>query len=237
MDNPARWAADVANSWRTTQDISDAWGSVIHISELNGRKWRYAKPHAFNDPDMLEVGNGGMTNIEYRSHFSLWSIMKSPLLIGCDLRTIDDETLAILTNKEVIAVNQDSLGVQGRRVWSDRKGEQKKRERESLLLMMMSSSFSLVHTYIGIVAPPAIVIPCDLGDEQGGGGSLSWTHDGSEGGLLHVGGNRCLTVASGNFSDTAPITVETCGEGERNQQWVVDGMMIQAKAAPDLCLR
>ncbi|EPS63786.1 alpha galactosidase, partial [Genlisea aurea] len=68
------------------------------------------------DPDMLEVGNGGMSFSEYRSHFSIWALMKAPLLIGCDLRSIDSNTLHILGNKEVIAVNQDALGVQGKKI-------------------------------------------------------------------------------------------------------------------------
>lgn len=70
----------------------------------------------WNDPDMLEVGNGGMTNDEYISHFSLWALIKSPLLIGCDVTKMSNDTLAILTNKDVIAINQDALGVQGHKV-------------------------------------------------------------------------------------------------------------------------
>ena len=73
----------------------------------------------FNDPDMLEVGNNGMTLTEYRTHMSLWSIAKAPLLIGCDIRNMSMETLEILTNAEVIAVNQDSLGMQGKKVRVD----------------------------------------------------------------------------------------------------------------------
>src|SRR5689334_5892097 len=73
----------------------------------------------FNDPDMLEIGNGGMTLNEYRTHMSLWSIAKSPLIIGCDVRNISKESLEILTNPEVIAINQDSLGIQGRKIRID----------------------------------------------------------------------------------------------------------------------
>jgi alpha-galactosidase len=73
----------------------------------------------FNDPDMLEVGNGGMTPTEYRTHMSLWAIAKAPLLIGCDVRNISQDTLDLLTNPEVIAVNQDPLGIQGRKVRID----------------------------------------------------------------------------------------------------------------------
>ena len=77
---------------------------------LNDKWWEYAGPGGWNDPDMLEVGNGGMTVTEYTTHFSLWCIAKAPLLIGCDVRTVQDEYLDILLNADAIAVNQDSLG-------------------------------------------------------------------------------------------------------------------------------
>jgi alpha-galactosidase len=70
----------------------------------------YTGPGGWNDPDMLEVGNGGMNDSEYRAHFSLWALVKAPLLIGCDLASMTDETRTILMNKEIIAVNQDPLG-------------------------------------------------------------------------------------------------------------------------------
>uniref|UniRef100_A0A803R1E4 Alpha-galactosidase n=1 Tax=Cannabis sativa TaxID=3483 RepID=A0A803R1E4_CANSA len=80
-------------------------------------KWAsYAKPGGWNDPDMLEVGNGGMTTEEYRAHFSIWALVKAPLLVGCDIRPMDNVTLSLLSNKHVIAVNQDKLGIQGKKV-------------------------------------------------------------------------------------------------------------------------
>jgi alpha-galactosidase len=79
----------------------------------------YAGPGHWNDPDMLEVGNGGMTDEEYRSHFSLWALLAAPLMAGNDLRTMKPEIRDILTAKEVIAVNQDPLGREGRRVRKD----------------------------------------------------------------------------------------------------------------------
>jgi len=115
-DNPATWAPSVANSWRTTRDIADTWESMISRIDLNNRWWKYAGPGGWNDPDMLEVGNGGMTTAEYRSHFSLWALAKAPLIIGCDITKITQATLDILTNPEVIAINQDTLGVQGSKV-------------------------------------------------------------------------------------------------------------------------
>ena len=113
VNNPATWAPDVGNSWRTTGDITDSWDSMISRADENDKWAKYAGPGGWNDPDMLEVGNGGMTKTEYETHFSLWCLMKAPLLIGCDISNIDNESLRILTNTEVIAVNQDKLGVQG----------------------------------------------------------------------------------------------------------------------------
>ncbi|KAL6657194.1 hypothetical protein ACP70R_004974 [Stipagrostis hirtigluma subsp. patula] len=116
QDDPALWAGKVGNSWRTTGDIKDTWKSMTDIADKNNKWASYAGPGGWNDPDMLEVGNGGMTFAEYRSHFSIWALMKAPLLVGCDVRNMTSETLEILSNKEVIQVNQDPLGVQGRRI-------------------------------------------------------------------------------------------------------------------------
>jgi alpha-galactosidase len=118
-NKPWLWAGKPpvdAGSWRTTGDIRDEYASMLKIFKQNVVLDRYASPGHWNDPDMLEVGNGGMTDTEYRSHFSLWSIMAAPLLIGTDLRTIKPDALQILLNKDVIAVDQDPLGVQGRQV-------------------------------------------------------------------------------------------------------------------------
>jgi len=123
VDDPAKWAKDVGNSWRTTGDISDSWNSMIGIIDKNDEWAQYAGPGGWNDPDMLEVGNGGMTYDEYRTHFSLWALSKAPLLIGCDVTKRDPQTFEILQNKEVIAIDQDSLGVQGRKVASRKVGE------------------------------------------------------------------------------------------------------------------
>ncbi len=89
---------------------------MVDIVEMQNGLESYAGPGHWNDPDMLEVGNGGMTDTEYRSHFSLWAILAAPLIAGNDLRTMRPEIRDILTNREVIAVDQDSLGSEGRRV-------------------------------------------------------------------------------------------------------------------------
>jgi len=119
QNDPWLWAKDVGHLWRTTGDISDTWGSMLSIAKQNMVLAEYAGPGHWNDPDMLEVGNGGMTDREYRSHFSLWSIMAAPLLIGSDLRDATPETMEILGNREVIAVDQDALGVQGEPIRSE----------------------------------------------------------------------------------------------------------------------
>lgn len=116
---PWRWGPRTGNLWRTTGDISDSYDrmSVIGFSQ-NGLE-KYAGPGHWNDPDMLEVGNGGMTRDEYLTHMSLWALLAAPLLAGNDVRSMTAETKEILTNREVIAVDQDSKGVQGHRVWDE----------------------------------------------------------------------------------------------------------------------
>ena len=116
QDDPATWAPKVGNSWRTTGDIKDNWESMISRADMNNEWAQYAGPGGWNDPDMLEIGNGGMSSTEYETHMSLWCLMKAPLLIGCDISSMSSETSRILTNTDVIAVNQDDMGVQGKKL-------------------------------------------------------------------------------------------------------------------------
>ncbi|HZY63068.1 MAG TPA: glycoside hydrolase family 27 protein [Edaphobacter sp.] len=112
-----RWGTQVGgNLWRTTGDISDHYSRMAEIGFGQAGLARFAGPGHWNDPDMLEVGNGGMTAEEYRTHMSLWAILAAPLLAGNDLTTMTPETIAILTNRDVIAVDQDSAGKEGDRV-------------------------------------------------------------------------------------------------------------------------
>ncbi len=110
---PWEWAGNVGHLWRTTGDIGDSWNSMINIFNQQKDLARYAGPGKWNDPDMLEVGNGGMTTEEYKTHFSLWCMLASPLMAGNDLQNMTPETKNILLNKEIIALDQDSLGRQG----------------------------------------------------------------------------------------------------------------------------
>jgi hypothetical protein len=111
-NKPWEWAGTVGHLWRTTGDISDNWNSMIDIFKRQKDLARYAGPGKWNDPDMLEVGNGGMTTEEYRTHFSLWCMLASPLMAGNDLQKMTPETKSVLLNKEMIAIDQDSLGRQ-----------------------------------------------------------------------------------------------------------------------------
>ena len=111
------WGQQVGgNLWRTDGDISDNYASVGHNGFMEAGLAKYAGPGHWNDPDMLEVGNGGMSADEERTQMSLWSILAAPLIAGNDLTNMDATTLSILINKEVIAVDQDKLGIEGDRV-------------------------------------------------------------------------------------------------------------------------
>jgi len=112
-----RWGADVGgNLWRTTGDINDHYARMETIGFSQAGLSQFAGPSHWNDPDMLEVGNGGMTTEEYRTHMSLWVLLAAPLLAGNDLTSMTPETIALLTNSEVVAIDQDRLGKQGDRV-------------------------------------------------------------------------------------------------------------------------
>jgi alpha-galactosidase len=140
VNKPWEWAQEVGHSWRTTGDIGPAFAPVpVSYDEQGRRRWKpmsvleiidineplrqYAGPGHWNDPDMLEVGNSAtvdgvfydMTEGEDRAHFTMWCMMAAPLILGNDLTKITPETLAIITNKEMIAVDQDPLGIQGLR--------------------------------------------------------------------------------------------------------------------------
>jgi alpha-galactosidase len=117
MSNVWEWGPEVGgNLWRTTGDINDKYDRMALIGFSQAGLSRYAGPGHWNDPDMLEVGNGGMTLDEYRTHMSLWAILAAPLLAGNDLSHMKSEHLAILENRDVIAIDQDGLGRQGDRV-------------------------------------------------------------------------------------------------------------------------
>lgn len=132
-NKPWEWAPAIGHSWRTTGDIYPCWdcevghgswsslGVMRILDKQNGLR-KYAGPGHWNDMDMLEVGNG-LTDAEERAHFSLWAIMNSPLVLGNDLRSMSDSTKAVLMNKDIIALNQDALGIQAIRYMGNTKVE------------------------------------------------------------------------------------------------------------------
>ncbi len=115
-----KWGPGVGgNLWRTTDDIEDNYSRMTQIGFSQAGLAKYAGSGHWNDPDMLEVGNGGMSEDEYRTHMTLWAILAAPLLAGNDLSKMTPQTLALLTNKGVIAVDQDRLGREGDRIWAE----------------------------------------------------------------------------------------------------------------------
>jgi alpha-galactosidase len=118
VDQPWKWGPGVgAQMWRTTDDIDDTYGRMIAIGFSQAGLSKYAGPGHWNDPDMLEVGNGKMTTDEYKTHMSLWVILAAPLLAGNDLSKMTDTDKSILMNKDAVAIDQDPLGKQGDRLY------------------------------------------------------------------------------------------------------------------------
>lgn len=112
---PGKWITQVADSWRISGDIENTFASILTIIDLNADLWPYSSLGHYNDMDMLQVGRG-MTYEEDKTHFSMWCMMHSPLLLGNDLTTMTDETIAIITNKDLIALNQSAFVYQARRL-------------------------------------------------------------------------------------------------------------------------
>jgi len=128
ITGPSRNWGDVSNQWRTTEDITTSWDTnhansypmgIRNIVAVNAPLAGNAGPGHFNDPDMLEVGNGGLTDTEQRSHFAMWAMMAAPLIMGNDVRSASSATLSILTNKDLIAIDQDALALQGTQIVDD----------------------------------------------------------------------------------------------------------------------
>ena len=150
---------------------------------------------------MLEVGNGGMTDAEYVSHFSLWAITKAPLIIGCDITKMSAATLSTLTNPEVIAVNQDPLGVQGNKV--------------------ASASSQLPNA-----SSEVVVANCSSFSSNINPKSLQWTYNSEDGSIRSVLNGRCLSIENCSSAEAARIVLSECRVNDplaqcqgKNQQW------------------
>ena len=123
-DEPWSWGPTAAHQWRTTGDIQDSWARMVSTLDGNSRFPGATVPGGFNDPDMLEVGNGGMTTTEYQAHMGMWALQSAPLVAGNDLRGMSATTISILTHDEVLAIDQDSLGFQAIKASDDGAGLQ-----------------------------------------------------------------------------------------------------------------
>ena len=172
--NVATWGAKVGgNLWRTTGDIKDTWTSMIGNIEKQAPTAAYAGPGHWNDPDMLEIGNGGMSEEEYRTHMTLWALTAAPLLAGNDIRTMTPAIKAILLNPEVLAVDQDALGKQASPV---RKGDL-----ETWVKPLADGSVAVGVVNLGGVAAEASVKMSDLGlSAKVKSARNLWTHAGVE---------------------------------------------------------
>jgi len=247
VNDPAVWARAVGNSWRTTGDISDKWSSMINILRLNDKWASFAGPGGWNDPDMLEVGNGGMTTTEYRAHFSLWALIKSPLLVGCDVRNMTNATIEILTNQEVIAISQDPLGVQGRRVdlglqaggftvitqkcTGDLNQQWFLNSTGNTIVTLVDGSCIDLPSCSNSTALPSQTWACHVGVPGQSCNSLNqqWIYANRT--IFSMWNGYCLTI-------NPPFTVQTdkCVRGASNQTWVYNPTLQTFSALDGTCL-
>ena len=243
INDPATWAGSVANSWRTTIDIYNSWDSMIYVIDTNNKWYKYAGPGGWNDPDMLEIGNGGMTFEEEKIHFGLWCISKSPLLIGCDITNMSKETFEILTNPEVISINQDPLGIQGRKLetiqpipkgdismylknWQKLVVSQCTGREEQKWKINDNGSISSLNDEFCIDIPDCYneqiqlqIYNCHVGNNNYCGGSKGqvWNFN-SDGTISSELNNMCIDV----FDSHGPSVQTFPCNGENNQKWIYD---------------
>ncbi len=165
-DRVGTWGRQVGGHlWRTTGDITDDYETMASLGFDKNGDPANAGPGGWNDPDMLEVGNGGMSLEAYRTHMSLWALSAAPLLMGHDLRTMTPETLSLLTNPEIVAIDQDPLGQQGRRV--RREGDLEIWSRQ-----LGDGSFALAVFNRGKAECTAVLSPTDAGMSR-----FDWVRD------------------------------------------------------------
>ena len=216
-ENITSWGKDMGNSWRTTANINETWESMLNIIDINNQYYKSAGPGGWNDPDALEVGNGGMNLTEYKTHFSLWAISKAPLLIGTDITKMSKEVKDILTNPEVIAVNQDSLGEQGRKIKS------------SIVLYPENQEPILKRSDL-------FITDCNGGIEQ------KW-FIGKDGTIKNNNENLCMDIPRCNQNDvvviifTCHINNKTRCQESRNQLWKFSNNAIISQMNTSRCLQ
>jgi alpha-galactosidase len=257
---PQRNWGDVANLWRTTEDITNAWDTgqtngypmgVQNIVNVTVPLASYARPGGFNDPDMMEVGRGGMTDTEMRSHFALWAMLASPLIAGNDIRSMNSATQTILKNQSLIAINQDSLGLQATQVSNDgtRRVLAKRLANGDVAVALFNqgsatttisttaaaagktgSSFTLRDAWTGATTSSTGAITAGVPGHatvvyRVSGGGTTPPPSGTT--LVSAASGRCLDVPDGATANGTQPVIWDCNGGA-NQRWTVTGQSIQA---------
>ncbi|WP_433346764.1 glycoside hydrolase family 27 protein [Micromonospora sp. CA-111912] len=256
---PQRNWGDVANMWRTTEDITNAWNTgqtngypmgIQNIIDVTVPLASYARPGGFNDPDMMEVGRGGMTDTEMRSHFAMWAIMASPLIAGNDVRSMNSATQAILKNRNLVTINQDPLGVQGvqvsfdgtRRVLAKRlangdvavalfnQGASTTITTTAAAVGKSGTSFTLLDAWTGGTSPSGGTISASVPSHgtvvfrvSGGGTTTPPTSSA----FASAASGRCLDVPQSNTSNGTQPVIWDCNDAA-NQRWTISGQALQA---------
>ena len=217
VNDPAKWAPEVGNSWRTTIDIYNSWDSMVYVIDTNNEWYEYAGPGGWNDPDMLEIGNGGMNFEEEKIHFGLWCISKAPLLIGCDITNMSKETFEILTNPEIIAINQDPLGIQGKKL-------------ETIQPIPEGKSSSYLQNGVKLV-----VSQCSGREEQ------QWILH-SDGSIRSKNGEYCIDIPN-CYNEQIQLEIYSCHVGindfcggSKNQVWNLNKDGTISSALNNMCI-
>jgi alpha-galactosidase len=257
------WGANVGNSWRTTGDINASYSSMLSIFHSNVGLASYAGPGHWNDPDMLEIGNG-MTTTEQQSEFSLWSEMAAPLIAGTNIANASSTTLSILTNSRVIAVDQDSLGKQGTEVsssggldvlakplangdvavalFNENSSTATISTSASAIGKTGASSYTLTDLWSGATSTTSGAISASVPAHgtvmyRVAGGSSGGTGGGTSGPLHAVGSGKCLDDPNSSTTGGTQQDIYTCNGGA-NQTWThtSSNQLTLTVAGTTLCL-
>ncbi|TDO36527.1 glycoside hydrolase family 27 protein [Paractinoplanes brasiliensis] len=260
---PQRNWGDVANIWRTTEDIQLVWKTdqvndypmgVQNIIDVNVPLAGYAKPGGFNDPDMMEVGRGTLTDTEQRSHFAMWAIMAAPLIAGNDLRNMSAATQTILKNPRLIAINQDTLGRQGAQVAGDANFRvlAKRLSNGDVAVALFNqsnstrtisttaaaigksgaSSYSLVDAWTGATSSTSGTISASVPAHgtavyRVSGGTTGDPTTPPTSSLVSASSGRCLDVPNSNTANGTQPVIWDCNNAA-NQRWTTSGQALQA---------
>ncbi|MFG2167211.1 glycoside hydrolase family 27 protein [Micromonospora chersina] len=259
---PQRNWGDVANMWRTTEDITNAWDTgqtngypmgIQNIINVTVPLAGYARPGAFNDPDMMEVGRGGMTDTEMRSHFAMWAVLAAPLIAGNDVRSQSAATQGILTNRNLIAINQDGLGLQAAQVSFDgtRRVLAKPLANGDVAVALFNqgsatttisttaaavgktgTSFTLLDAWTNATSTTGGAISASVPAHgtvvyRVSGGGTTTPPPATSGALVSAASGRCLDVPQSNTANGTQPVIWDCNGGA-NQRWSISGDTLQA---------